>query len=317
LAPTIVTGASGFVGRRVVHAIHNAGGEVRTLSRTAAFPATAGERLDSTIVGPVHSEMPWVDAHAVVHLAARVHVLDDPAADPLRAYREVNVDGTLRLARAAVAAGVRRFVFVSSVKVNGEATEDRPFTDSSPPHPVDPYGISKWEAEQGLRAIEAASDMEVVILRPPLVYGPGVKANFRRLLAAVDRGVPFPFGTVQNRRSLIFVGNLADAIVRAVQHPRAAGKTFLISDGPAVSSADLVRAVGHALDRSPRLLPLPPGLISFAGRILRREAVVQRLLSSLEIDDSRIRKQLEWTPPFTLEQGLAETAAWWRSEGRA
>jgi nucleoside-diphosphate-sugar epimerase len=253
----------------------------------------------------------------VVHLAARVHVLDDPAADPLAAYREVNVDGALRLARSAADAGVRRFVFVSSIKVNGEATHGAPFTEASPPNPVDPYGISKWEAEQGLRQIAGETGLEVVILRPPLVYGPGVKANFRRLLAGVDRGAPFPFGAIHNRRSLVFVGNLADAIVSAVEHPAAAGETFLVSDGPAVSSPELVRAIAHALGRRPRLLDVPPSLLTLAGRVLRRDAVVQRLLGSLEIDSSRIRTTLDWTPPYTMQQGLAETASWWRARADA
>jgi UDP-glucose 4-epimerase len=312
-----VTGATGFVGRRVVDQLLGRGLEVRALCRTSPVRRFQPAEVDVRVIGPIAGDTEWGDAleqvDAVVHLAARVHVLDERERAPLAAYREVNVEGTLALARAAVAAGVRRFLFMSSIKVNGEETTGALFTETSRPEPRDPYGVSKWEAEQGLWEIARESDLEVVVLRPPLVYGPGVKANFQSLIRAVDRGIPFPFGTLRNQRSLVFVGNLADAVACSLERPAAAGETFLVSDGAAVSSGELVRVIGRALGRRPRLLPVPPGLMRLTGRVLRREAFVQRILGSLQVDSSHIRRTLDWTPPYTMTEGLAETARWWRS----
>lgn len=241
----------------------------------------------------------------VIHLAARVHVMHDSANDPLAAFREVNLDATLALAAQAAAAGVRRFVFASSVKVNGEATAaDHPYTERDAPAPQDAYAISKWEAEQGLRQIAASTGMEVVIIRPPLVYGPGVKANFAALMRAVQRGVPLPLGAVHNLRSLVGLDNLVDFIITCTRHPAAANQTFLVSDGADISTPDLVRAMARAAGRPARLLSVPVGVLASLASLLGKRAVVDRLCSSLQLDISKARELLQWTPPVTLEEGL-------------
>jgi UDP-glucose 4-epimerase len=230
----------------------------------------------------------------------------------LALYRAVNVDGTVHLAKAAAAAGARRFVFVSSIKANGEVTDVEPFSEASVPAPADPYGISKLEAERARLALSNDTGLEVVIVRPPLMYGPGVGANFGRLFNAVARGVPLPFGGIENRRSLLFVGNMADALVRCAEHPAAPGETFMLSDGRPVASAELVRGIAPALGRSPRLLTIPPRILGVLGRVTGKAAAVQRLLGSLEVDSTHIRRVLGWTPPYTMDEGLVETAEWWK-----
>ena len=245
---------------------------------------------------------------AVVHLAARVHVMRDEASDPLAKFREVNTEGTLNLARQAAQAGVKRFVFVSSIKVNGEG-RDAAYRETDSPAPEDTYAISKWEAEQGLQQISQETGLEVVILRPPLVYGPGVKANFRRLLDTVARGWPLPLGAIRNRRSLLYLGNFVDAIRVCVEHPAAAGKTFLVDDGQPVSTPDLIRAVAHAMGRPARLLAVPVDALEFAGALLGKQAAVARLTGSLWVDSSLIRTRLGWTPPYSMAAGLAATVA--------
>lgn len=306
----LVTGADGFVGRALLPALTKAGHAARAAVRVPR----ADSAPDAVAIGDIGPETDWTAAldgiEAVIHLAARVHVMRETATDPLDQFRRVNVEGTRRLATAA-AAGVRRFVFVSSVKVNGEETAERPFTEADIPLPEDPYGISKWEAEQILGG--TASGMETVVLRPPLVYGPGVKGNFLSLLKLCNRGWPLPLGAIGNARSLIYVGNLADALVRAVDHPAAAGETFLVSDGEAVSVPELVRRIAAALDRPARLLPVPPGLLRAGAALIGRPGAAKRLLGSLVVDDQRIRKILAWQPPFTMVEGLRETAAWFRS----
>jgi UDP-glucose 4-epimerase len=233
--------------------------------------------------------------------------MNDRVQDPLVLYRATNTDATLNLARQAVAAGVKRFVFISSIKVNGEGRE-LPYSEFDLPSPQDAYAISKWEAEQGLRAIESSTGMQVVILRPPLVYGPGVGANFLRLMRSVERGLPLPFGRVDNRRSLLYLGNFTDAIRVCLDHPAAAGQTFLLSDGEDVSSADLIRRLALAMHRPARLLPLPPSWLRAAGALLGRGAEVDRLLGSLSVDSSKIRRELGWRPPFSMDEGLSQTA---------
>jgi|SRR5690625_626329 len=319
--PVAITGANGFVGRRTVGTFLALGTRVRAICRTEAGVDMVPSGADSRVVGDIDTHTDWSgvleNVNTVVHLAARVHVMNDHASDPLALYREVNVNGTVQLARAAAEVGVRRFVFVSSIKANGEATAETPFSESSVPAPVDPYGISKLEAEQALHAIAAETGLEVVVLRPPLIYGPGVGANFRRLLNAVSRGVPLPFGAIENRRSLLFVGNMVNALVQCVEHPSAAGETFLVSDGPSVSSAELVTEISYALGRRPRLLRISPALLDAVGRVTGRRAAVQRLVGSLEVDSSRIRKVLDWTPPYSMREGLLETADWWRTVERS
>jgi UDP-glucose 4-epimerase len=242
---------------------------------------------------------------ALVHCAARVHVMKDDATDPLEAYREVNVSGTLNLARQAAQAGVRRFIFVSSIKVNGETTQlGQPFTAEDAPSPLDPYGVSKLEAEQGLRDIEAQTGMEVVIVRSPLVYGPGVKANFASMMRWVASGIPLPLGAIHNARSMVALDNLVDLFVTCLKHPAAAGQTFLVSDGEDVSTTELLRRTAQAMGKRAFLLPVPAFVLEWGAALLGKRDVAQRLCGSLQVDINKTRRLLGWTPPLTLEQGL-------------
>jgi nucleoside-diphosphate-sugar epimerase len=235
------------------------------------------------------------------------------AASALDGFREVNTAGTLRLATAAAERGIRRFVFVSTTKVNGEQTPAAPFRETDPPAPVEPYAISKWEAEQGLARISADTRLPVTIIRSPLVYGPGVKANFYSLLRLADRRLPLPLARVTNRRSLVFIGNLVDVLAAALQRHERGVETFLVSDGDAVSTPELIDAIGRALGKPQRLLPFPPTQLAFAATLVGRRAAADRLLGSLEVDASRLRAT-GWRPPFTMDDGLAQTAAWYRAE---
>ena len=250
---------------------------------------------------------------AVVHLAARVHVMNDTATDPLSAFRQVNVAGTERLAHVATAHGVRRFVYISSVKVNGAGCK-KPFTEYDIPAPDDPYGISKREAEQVLHHIAGDTGLEVVILRPPLVYGPGVKANFLSLFKIVDRGIPLPLASINNHRSLIYLGNFIDAITSCINQPKTAGQTYLVSDDEDVSTPELIQRVAVALGRPARLFPFPPSFMRFAGKLLGKLDAVERLVGSLTIDSSKIQRELGWKPPYTMEQGLKETGEWYKRQ---
>lgn len=302
----LVTGATGFVGTALCTVLAASGHAV-----VPAVRRTSG-LTDEVVVGDFGASTDWGRAldgcHAVVHLAARVHVMNDDAHDLRALYRATNTDATLNLARQAAQAGAKRFVFVSTIKVNGEG-RDAPYRETDAAAPEDAYAISKWEAEQGLWQIARESGLEVVILRPPLVYGPGVKANFLRLMRAIDQGWPLPLGAVANRRSLLYLGNFVDAIRLCVEHPAAAGQTFLLDDGQAVSTPDLVRALALALGR-PALLPaVPVSVLKLGGALLGKRAAVERLAGSLFVDISTIRTRLGWLPPFTLEQGLAATAA--------
>lgn len=307
-ATVLLTGARGFVGRAAAARLAADGYSLR---RAVRRQAADGE----TAVGDIGPDTDWrplvAGCDAVVHLAARVHVMNDPAADPLAEFRRTNTAATLNLARQAAAAGVRRFVFMSSIKVQGESGV---FSEADPPSPGDPYARSKWEAEQGLQALAAESGMELAVLRPPLVYGPGVGANFLRLLRAVDRGLPMPFGAIANRRSLIYLGNLVDALALCVRHAGIRRSAYLVSDGEAVSTPELVRRIAAALGVPPRLLPVPPALMRLAGRLTGKAPEVARLLGSLALDDGAIRRDLGWAPPFSLDDGLAATAAWYRRQ---
>jgi nucleoside-diphosphate-sugar epimerase len=307
----LVTGANGFIGRALCDVLAASGRRVRKAVRMPV-PSLP----DAVAVGDIGLDTDWRTAlegvRGVVHLAARSHVLRETATDPLAEYRKINVSGTERLARSAAAGGVRRLVFVSSVKVNGERTEERPFTEDGVPRPEDAYGVSKWEAEQALSRIAAGTGLEVVVLRPPLVYGPGVKGNFLRLMNLVARGVPLPLGAVDNRRSFIYTGNLAGAIVKALDAPKAAGRTYLVSDGEDVSTPDLVRGLAQALGVKPRLLSLPLAALGLAATLAGKRAEFARLTGSLQVDSSRIRHELDWQPRYGLTQGLTETARWYR-----
>ena len=320
----LVTGASGFLGRPVTRALLARGARVRGLARPGSAPLEPG--VEPAPAEGLHDReglrraLEGVDA--VVHLAARVHVMHDAAADPLAEFRRVNVEGTRAVLEEAIRAGARRFLFASSVKALGEGG-DAVLTDDTPPAPADPYGVSKLEAETVVRALAGAAGVHAPILRFPLVYGPGVGANFLRLLRTVDRGLPLPFGLVRNRRSMVYVGNAAAAVVAALESPAAARETFLVSDGDDASTPELVRRVARALGRPARLLPIPPLLFAGAGRagdLVSRivpvpvtSAALHRLLGSLAVDPSRFFRLTGFTPPFTVEEGLAATAAWYRA----
>jgi len=308
----LVTGANGFIGRALCESLAASGRAPRRAVRQP--PAGAP---DTTAIGDIGPDTDWKAAlegvRCVVHLVARTHVLRESAGDPLSEYRRINLLGTERLAREAAANGVRRIIFLSSVKVNGERTLTRPYTEDDAPRPEDAYGVTKQEAEQVLARSAAQTNLEIVVLRPPLVYGPGVKGNFLRLMDIVMRGVPLPLGSVVNRRSLIYVGNLVDAIVRSIDAPRAAGRTYLVSDGEDVSTPELIRGIARALETKASLVPCPPLMLKIAGMLSGRGAEISRLTGSLQVDSSRIRLELGWIPRFRLEQGLSETARWYYS----
>jgi nucleoside-diphosphate-sugar epimerase len=312
----LVTGATGFVGRHLCAALAARGVGVRAAVRgrpEVPVPGAA-EVVEVGDIGPATAWGAALDGvDAVIHLAARVHVMSDDSADPLSEYRRVNTAGTERLARQAAAAGVRRMVLASSVKVNGEETAPgAAFGASDVPAPADPYGVSKHEAEEALFSV---AGIEGVVVRPPLVYGPGVRANFLALVRAVDRGVPLPLGRISNRRSLVYAGNLADALALCAAHPAAAGRTYLVSDGEPLSTPGLVRALARALGRPARLLPVPPAALRAAGALAGRRAAVARLCGSLVVDDAPLRAELGWAPPLGVDAGLAETVRAYR-EGR-
>jgi nucleoside-diphosphate-sugar epimerase len=311
----LITGANGFIGHKLCMSLEEHGYVIRAAVREFSRAIELPKAFDVVAVGAIGTETSWSEplrgAETVVHLAARVHVLNEKSRDPLAEFRLVNVAGTERLARMAVSAGVRRLVYVSSIKVNGECTREMPFTEADVSNPQDAYGLSKWEAEQALLRIAAETGMEVVIVRPPLVYGPGVGGNFLRMMNFISRGIPLPLGSTHNLRSLVYLGNLVDALVACVTHPCAAGKTFLISDGEDVSTPDLVHRLAQAMERSSRLVRFPPALLHLAGRFTGKSAEVDRLLSSLRVDSSKIRQELQWAPSFSMTQGLRETAAWY------
>lgn len=308
-ASVLITGASGFVGARLLRQLREAGVEATGVSRS---PAPDGELLQCPALGPDADWMPLLDGvSSVVHCAARVHVMADQEADPLHAYRQANTDGTLTLARQAAEAGVRRFVFLSSIKVLGEATAAGTcFSAGTPPRPQDPYATSKLEAENGLREIAAQTGMEVAIIRPPLVYGPGVKANFLSMMRWLHRGLPLPLAAVSNRRSLVALDNLVDLIVTCIDHPAAANQTFLVSDGEDLSTPDLLRRMGRALGKPARLFAVPQGVLEAGASLLGRRATLERLCGSLQVDISATRQTLGWTPPVTVEAALEQTARW-------
>lgn len=312
----LVTGADGFVGRplctQLVRDTPTVRAAVRNAARSIDLPY---ERVAVGEIGP-HTDWRQAlqDIDIVIHLAARTHVLHDRTANPIDEYRRVNVAGTERLLHQAAQAGVQRLVYMSSIKVNGEACDSPGFNETDPPRPQDAYGISKLEAEQCLASVGAQTGIERVVLRPPLVYGPGVKGNMAALLRAVDRGIPLPLGGIHNRRSLIGIDNLIAAIRLCARHPAAAGETFLVADDRPVSSTELVRIIARALGRPVRLLRIPPALLHLAGALIGRSAAVSRLTSSLVVDSGKIRHMLGWECLSTLEQGVGAMAAGYRSE---
>ncbi|CAI8763937.1 UDP-glucose 4-epimerase [Pseudomonas sp. IT-P171] len=317
----LVTGGSGFVGKSLIKTLCM-DQRYKLIASTRHLSGSFPSDVSSVSVGTLDGETDWQpalkDVGIVVHLAARVHVMRESDADPLTAFRKVNVDGTLNLARQAAVAGVKRFVFISSIKVNGEGTPfGKPYTADDVPAPIDPYGVSKHEAEQGLLALAADTGMEVVIIRPVLVYGPGVKANMLSMMRWLYRGVPLPLGAIDNRRSLVSIENLVDLIVVCLDHPAAANQIFLVSDGEDVSTTGLLRRMGASLDRPVRLLPVPPGLLRCMAVLSGKGAISQRLLGSLQVDIEKNYRLLGWSPPVTLNQALLSTARHFLESGQA
>ena len=310
----LVTGATGFVGTALCAELLARGFAVRAAVRSEDSPI---ENRGMAVVGAIDGETDWNEAlrdvDVVIHLAARVHVMSDKAADPLSEFLAVNLHGTANLARQAARAGVKRFVYVSSIKVNGEQTTGTgAFSEADQADPQDPYAASKWEAEQALHRIAAETGLEVVVVRPPLVYGAGVKGNFVAMLDVLARGIPLPLASVHNLRSLIYVGNLVDALIACALHSGAAGQTYVVCDGEDISTPDLLRRLGEAMGHPARLFPCPPAALKTVGRLTGRSGQIERLLGALRVDGGKIRRDLSWTPPYALQQGLQATAAWYR-----
>lgn len=308
----LVTGASGFVGQSVVKALKLADVYVVAVGRHLS----ASEAEETVSIPDYCAEDVWQaplsGCDIVIHLAARVHVMHDVAENPLAAFLAVNLNGTVNLAYAAAKANVKRFVYVSSIKVNGEFTEKQPFSEDDASNPQDPYAVSKWQAEQALRLIEQETGMEVVILRPPLIYGAGVKANFASLLKLVDKALPLPLASINNKRSLIYLGNFVDAVVTCAKHPNAAGQTFLVSDGEGVSMAELVEKIAFSLNKPSYVFPFPVAIMRFFAKLVNKTTSLDRLSQSLVVDSTKIYKTLSWQPPFTMEEGLKITADGYR-----
>jgi len=306
-----ITGATGFVGSAVLERLAaQAGVEIRALVRRV------GVKLPGNAVAVQVGEdflleggQPLEGVDVLVHCAARVHIMSDASIDPLSEYRSVNVAGTLKLAESAARSGVKRFIFISSIKVNGEGTvPGKPYTADDMPAPVDAYGISKMEAEQRLMLLGNATGMEIVIIRPVLVYGPGVKANFRSMMSWLNKGVPLPLGAIPNQRSLVALDNLVDLVVTCLDHAAAANQTFLVSDDDDMSTTELLKRMGEALQTPVRLIPVPAWLLLRGAALLGRKDVARRLCGSLQVDISKTRSLLGWTPPWTVAQALSKTA---------
>jgi UDP-glucose 4-epimerase len=316
---TLITGASGFVGSALCATLRKIEADFAPVYRrmpteaayVAAHPQVAGNSAAPLIVPDITPATDWLpllqDVDVVVHLAARVHLLQDKSADPLAQYRFANTASTLHLARQCAQAGVKRLIYLSSIKVNGESTHGAPFRAADTPHPQDPYGISKWEAEQGLWQIAQQTGLEIVVIRPPLVYGPRVKANFLQLMRWVKYGIPLPLAGINNRRSMVFVGNLVDLILQCTTHVSAAGKTFLVSDDSDISTAALIRSIASAMQRRAPLFSLPQGILTAGAHLLGRRSMADRLFGSLQVDIQPTKDTLDWTPPFSFAAGILET----------
>ncbi len=307
-----VTGASGFVGSALVSRLLAEQFATRALLRARCFQPFEGAELIET--GDLESFSDWAAALAgvrvVVHTAARVHLMNDSAKSPLDEFRRINVETTLELARQAAKMGVERFVFLSSIKVNGEVTTaNTPFSPDDEPAPVDAYGISKWEAECGLRQLASQVAMKIVIVRPPLVYGPSAKANFANLARIVKRGLPLPFGAINNQRSLVGLDNLVDFVLTCIVHPKAVNQIFLVSDGHDLSTADLVRGLAVAAGVRARLISVPPWALKFGARAVGASGMVNRLCDSLQVDLSKATSTLGWIPPVSVTDGLSRAMA--------
>jgi nucleoside-diphosphate-sugar epimerase len=306
----LLTGYSGFIGQALASRLSSAGYQLTAVTKK---PVSHGPNASlNKDIGPATH---WEDAldgiECVVHLAARVHVKQEADANALDAFRLVNTEGTLKLAKSAASAGVRRFLYMSTIKVNGDRTDNFAFTENDDPAPTDSYARSKLEAEVGLHQIANATGMGVIIIRPPLVYGPGVKANFFNLLRLVDTGIPLPFAGVENQRSLLALDNLCDFVLHALWHRAAVGETFLLSDGEDISTPELIRRLALCMGRKARLFTFPQRLLRITARAMRKQDAVDRLFYSLQIDSQKSRQLLGWAPPITLDEGFRQTVDWY------
>lgn len=309
----LVTGANGFIGKQLCAELYRQGQSVRAALRLARADNFALENIETVSIGTINGETDWTKAllgiKTVIHLAARVHVMNDKAADPLGELRKVNVEGAWNLARQASDAGVQRFIFISSIKVNGESTPlGRPYTAEDQPMPIDPYGISKREAEDVLRQLADETGMEVVIIRPPLIYGPGVKGNFHSMMSWLRKGVPLPLGAIHNKRSFVALDNLIDLIITCIDHPAAANQTFLAGDDEDLSTTELLQRLGKALGKPAKLLPMPVWALNTGAILLGKRDMAQRLCNSLQTDISKARDLLGWLPPVRVDDALKKTA---------
>jgi len=319
----LVTGSNGFVGRCLCNSLVQTEWGVRGVVRRQEATEAVADSVEHVILSEMREASAWqgsvADVEAVVHLIGRAHVMEDTSSDPLAAYREVNVGITQALLEACRRAGVRRFVFMSSIKAVGEG-DAQPYDESSPCAPEDPYGVSKREAEELVLDAGKDGDMVTTVLRPPLVYGPGVKGNFLRLLGLARSGLPLPLGLVRNARSMVFVGNLTKAVETVLRTPEAASGMFHVADpGPALSTADLVRKLAQLMERPARLVPFPVSLMRLGGKLLGQGGEVERLARSLVVCTQKIQEELGWEPPYSVDEGLAETVAWYlhqRAQGQ-
>jgi nucleoside-diphosphate-sugar epimerase len=313
--PVLVTGATGFVGKplcdRLVARNNIISATIRSVGDKEKLPSEIKPILINSLCDALPTEQ-LANTEVVIYLAARVHQMNDNSPNALDAYREINTKAAISLAKQAAENGVTRFIYLSSIKVNGEGLTD-PYSEKDTPNPIDPYGQSKWEAEQGLLKLAQETGLEVVIIRAPLIYGPNVKANFLQLLKIIDKSIPLPFGAINNARSILFVGNLVDAIITCLDHPNAKNQTFVVSDGDDLSTTDLMHRLGKALGKSPLLLPIPTEFLRLATKLLGKADIGDRLLGSLQVDSSKIRQMLDWTTPYTVDQGLQATADWFKS----
>lgn len=312
----LITGANGFVGQPLCSALLATGYDVRGVVRRADAVDSLPTGVEPHLIPTLDENTDWrsalIDVDAIVHLVARTHVLHDTSSDPLSDYRAVNVTATEHLLEAALEAKVKRFVFVSSIKAVGENSEVA-YSETTTPKPEDAYGISKLEAERRIFDLSANSALEPVILRPPLIYGPGVKANFLRLLKALAKGVPLPLGAVKNSRSMVFVNNLSSAIIASLRHPHAAGEVFHVADAETLSTRDLLVRLGDLLGRPARLLPVPVPVLQLGGRVLKKQGEIERLVGTLQVSTEKIQTNLDWSAPQSVQEGLQETVNWFRS----
>lgn len=306
----LVTGASGFVGQHLVKELQLQNIRVMSVGRNKSTSQADDFYVVKDFSDASAWQAPLAGCDVVIHLAARVHVMKEKSPNPLDEFRQVNVNGTLTLAKQAEKAGIKRFIYVSSVKVNGEFTRDNiGFGETDTPSPEDAYGVSKLEAEDGLISLANETNMEVVIIRPPLVYGSGVKANFFSLIKLVKRGVPLPLGAINNKRSFLYVENLVSLIFCCIRHPAAANQIFLVSDGCDLATPELIQRIASALDVKTRLIPIPQSIIELIAKLMGKKNLAQRLCGNLQVDISKARQLLNWQPPFTVDEGLKKTVA--------